>query len=102
MECAEWLLLLLLFLAALLGGSCCLLFFHLLADFFLALGADLCPLGALGFNHLLAAQQFDVAVDAPSPARHPLWMMRRQPPLRSPKRGATVSNRRLTDSRVIR
>src|ERR1043166_6262616 len=55
-------LLLLLFLAAaLLGGRGCLIFFHLFTDFFLPLGADLCPLGALGFNHLFAAQQFDVA-----------------------------------------
>ena len=54
--------LLLFFLAAtLFGGRCGLLFFHLLADFFLALGADLRPLGALGLNHLLTAQQLDVA-----------------------------------------
>src|SRR5579859_1487127 len=43
----------------LLGGCCGLLFFHLFADLFLALAADLRPLGALGLDHFLAAQQLD-------------------------------------------
>src|SRR6185437_95175 len=47
--------------AALLCSSRLLFFFHLLADFFLPLGSHFSPLGALGFNHLLAAQQFDEA-----------------------------------------
>src|SRR5579864_9440572 len=53
--------LLLLFVATLFGGCGCLFLFHLLANFFLALGADLRPLGALGLNHLFTAQQLDVA-----------------------------------------
>ena len=81
------------------SGDLSLLLFHLFADFFLALGADFRPLCALGFHHLFAAQQFDEAFSPPSPLRKPVRMMRRYPPVRSPNRGATVSNSRSTDSR---
>src|ERR1041384_3816996 len=59
-ECSSAGLLLLFFPAAglfLLCGCRSLLFFHLFADLFLTLAADLCPLGALGFDHLLTAQR---------------------------------------------
>src|SRR5215831_5405615 len=45
--------------ATLFGCGLLLFFFHLLADFFLALGADFGALGPLGFDHFLAAHQLN-------------------------------------------